>query len=87
MEKAFLSGEKENKQGPYRRKSAVEDEQETELQELSQEEDMKNLSEKVREKEGHSGSLASLDKGVKERIGRRNEVKILETKAKQKARK
>ena len=54
---------------------------------------MKNLTEKVEEKEGyrrgtyHSGYLASLDKGIKERIGRRNEVKLLETKVKQKARK
>ena len=94
MNKAFLSGEKgKNHQGPYKRKSTVEDEQETELQELEQEEDMKNLTEKVEEKEGyrrgtyHSGYLASLDKGIKERIGRRNEVKLLETKVKQKARK
>jgi hypothetical protein len=49
---------------------------------------MKNLTEKIEEKESyrrgtyHAGYLASLDKGIKERIGRRNEVKILETKVK-----
>ena len=94
MNKAFLSGEEgKNQQGPYKRKPTVEEEQETELQELEREEDMKNLTEKVEEKERYrrgtyrSGYLASLDRGIKERIGRRNEVKILETKVKQKARK
>ena len=93
MKKAFLSGEDGKGQGPYKRKSTVEDDQGTELEEMQREEDMRNLTEKVQEKDSYrrgtyqSGYLANLDKGIKERIGRRNEVKILETKVKQKARK
>ena len=81
----------EAKEGPYKRNNKVLNE--TELQEMEYEEDMKNLSEKVEQKEAYrrgtyrSGYLQRLDKGIKERIGNKNEVKILETKVKTKARK